>query len=49
MPRRPPKPTKRASRTSSQPLVSHTWLVKAIAAVVILFAALNFLDFKRFD
>ena len=35
MPRRPPKSTKRASRTSSQPLVSHTWLVKAIAAVVI--------------
>jgi uncharacterized protein len=35
MPRRTPKHAKRASRSSSQPLVGHTWLMKAIAAVVI--------------
>jgi uncharacterized protein len=35
MSRRTPKPAKRASRPSSQPLVSHTWLTKAIAVVVI--------------
>jgi uncharacterized protein len=35
MSRRTPKPAKRASRPSSQPLVSHAWLMKAIAGVVI--------------
>ena len=35
MPRRTLKPAKPVSRSSSQPLVSHTWLMKAIAAVVI--------------
>lgn len=35
MPRRTPKSAKRASSPSSQPLVSHSWLMKAIAAVVI--------------
>ncbi len=35
MPRPAPKPTKRASQSSSKQVVSHTWLMKAIAAVVI--------------
>jgi pimeloyl-ACP methyl ester carboxylesterase len=35
MPRRTPKSAKPASSSSSQPLVGHGWLIKAIAAVVI--------------
>jgi pimeloyl-ACP methyl ester carboxylesterase len=35
MPRRPQKSAKRATGSSSQPTVSHSWLMKAIAAVVI--------------
>ena len=35
MPRPAPKPAKRASQPTSQPLVSHTWLIKAIALVIL--------------